>query len=180
MLALGSGGAEVLQLQQDLATCGFDPGPRDGIFGPLTNGAVKALQNHCGLPTNGYNAATQRALKLLLPHQARQGQPLSEHFSELEFACRCCGQVRVNVKLITLLEQLRTRLGARPIMVTSGYRCPKHNRAVGGVKNSQHLRGNAADIVILGVPPSQVAATATAIGFTWVGLYPTFTHLDVR
>jgi len=48
--------------------------------------------------------------------------------------------------LVTVvLEPLREAYG-KPIYVTSGYRCPKHNAAVGGVKNSQHMAGEAADI----------------------------------
>ena len=43
-----------------------------------------------------------------------------------------------------VLQPLRDRFG--PIRITSGYRCPELNRAVGGVKNSQHMRGEAADI----------------------------------
>lgn len=43
------------------------------------------------------------------------------------------------------LQALREAFGG-PITVTSGYRCPDHNRAVGGAKGSQHVKGNAADI----------------------------------
>ena len=43
-----------------------------------------------------------------------------------------------------VLEPLRRRFGK--IRVTSGYRCPELNKAVGGVKNSQHMRGEAADL----------------------------------
>lgn len=35
----------------------------------------------------------------------------------------------------------------RPIVISSGYRCPELNKAVGGVATSQHLKGEAADIV---------------------------------
>lgn len=45
----------------------------------------------------------------------------------------------------TVLDPLREAWG-NPITVTSGYRCPELNRAVGGVRNSHHLRGMAADI----------------------------------
>lgn len=45
---------------------------------------------------------------------------------------------------INVLEPLRRRYGA--IIISSGYRCEELNRAVGGVKNSQHMRGEAADI----------------------------------
>ncbi len=68
-----------------------------------------------------------------------------------EFACRCCGQlpisVRENIEALVkeVLDPARERLG-RPIVVNSGYRCPKHNKEVGGVANSQHMRGEAADI----------------------------------
>ena len=44
-----------------------------------------------------------------------------------------------------VLEPARLRLGL-PIVVNSGYRCNVHNAAVGGVANSQHMRGEAADI----------------------------------
>lgn len=44
-----------------------------------------------------------------------------------------------------VLDPLREMYG-KPITVNSGYRCPKLNAAVGGAKNSQHMRGEAADI----------------------------------
>ena len=72
-------------------------------------------------------------------------------FKEKEFACKCCGQLpplaRENVKALVseVLDPVREKLGM-PIAVNSGYRCEKHNKDVGGVRNSQHLRGEAADI----------------------------------
>ena len=72
-------------------------------------------------------------------------------FKEKEFACKCCGQLpplaRENVKALVseVLDPVREKLGM-PIVVNSGYRCEKHNKDVGGVKNSQHLVGQAADI----------------------------------
>ena len=78
-------------------------------------------------------------------------------FKEKEFACKCCGQLplstgsgqapRENVKALVseVLDPVREKLGM-PIVVNSGYRCEKHNKDVGGVKNSQHLKGEAADI----------------------------------
>ena len=52
-----------------------------------------------------------------------------------------------------VLQPLRDRFG--PIRINSGYRCPELNRAVGGVKNSQHLRGEAADIHLPSVEKGQ-------------------------
>jgi uncharacterized protein YcbK (DUF882 family) len=44
-----------------------------------------------------------------------------------------------------MLEELRAALG-RPVVITSGYRCPEHNKAVGGVPRSPHMLGRAVDI----------------------------------
>ena len=77
-------------------------------------------------------------------------------FKEKEFACRCCGELpplaRANVRALVdeVLDPVREKLG-KAIVVNSGYRCPRHNAAVGGVRNSQHLRGEAADIRICGI-----------------------------
>ena len=56
-------------------------------------------------------------------------------------AVQCIGGLVTNV-----LDRLRGEWG-RPIIVTSGYRCKELNAAVGGTRNSQHLKGQAADIV---------------------------------
>jgi hypothetical protein len=46
-----------------------------------------------------------------------------------------------------LLELVRGVLGSRPLIITSGYRCPELNKKVGGVADSAHVKGLAADIV---------------------------------
>jgi uncharacterized protein YcbK (DUF882 family) len=69
------------------------------------------------------------------------------------------------------------------ITINSGCRCPEHNRTVGGSPHSQHLRGKAADIVVQGYRPEQVASMASAMReFVegGIGIYDTFTHVDVR
>ena len=48
--------------------------------------------------------------------------------------------------LISALDKIREQYG-KPIFVTSGYRCPELNKAVGGVNSSQHVKGEAADLV---------------------------------
>jgi uncharacterized protein YcbK (DUF882 family) len=57
-----------------------------------------------------------------------------------------------NLKLLceNVLEKIRIHFG-RPVIINSGYRGPKLNRAIGGVKNSQHQTGQAADIEISGL-----------------------------
>ena len=107
---------------------------------------------------------------------------LSPHFRREEFACRCgCGTDTVDAALITVLEKIRSHFDA-PIKVTSGIRCPDHNRAVGGASNSQHLYGKAADIQVKGVEPAAVAGYAEYLlgGCCGVGRYSSFTHVDVR
>lgn len=74
-----------------------------------------------------------------------------KYFKESEFACRCCWQlppsVRENIHALVdnVLDPARQAFGG-PVYVNSGFRCEKHNAEVGGVKNSQHLCGEAADI----------------------------------
>lgn len=52
-----------------------------------------------------------------------------------------------------ILDPLREAYG-KPIVVTSGFRCPRLNRAVGGVAKSQHMKGEAADIRTLSDRPN--------------------------
>jgi uncharacterized protein YcbK (DUF882 family) len=62
------------------------------------------------------------------------------------------GGVPENVKALVenVLDPLREKYG-KPIKVNSGYRCPKHNLAVGGATQSQHMKGEAADIAPAGL-----------------------------
>ena len=78
---------------------------------------------------------------------------MSEHFKESEFACPCCGKNDVNVRLIIYLEELRSKLSDLMgrevyVIINSGYRCSRHNAAVGGKTASQHMEGNASDIKV--------------------------------
>ena len=74
---------------------------------------------------------------------------LSKNFSRSEFACPHCGEVEIDPLLVATLQRIRDKAG--PVVVTSGYRCPVHNEAVGGVNNSQHIYGRAADIYVPGM-----------------------------
>ena len=60
-------------------------------------------------------------------------------------------EVVENLKALCLevLQPLRDHLG-KPVVVSSGYRCKDLNKKVGGVENSQHLKGEAADIKVSG------------------------------
>ena len=108
---------------------------------------------------------------------------LTEHFAEAEFACRCCGTLPItgiSMALLLGLERLRLRIG-RPINISSGYRCPDHNRVVGGVWTSQHVNGTAADIYVDGMGVRELANICKQI-FDGVGTYVDsgFVHVDMR
>jgi len=79
---------------------------------------------------------------------------LNAHFSKKQLACRCCGQLKMDDRLLAGLEALRNPAGA-PIIVHDAYRCPEHNEQLGGVQNSEHTRGMAADVNIPDVPCSR-------------------------
>ena len=109
---------------------------------------------------------------------------LRPHFSVQELACRCCGRLWIAPGLLDALEELRQAAGA-PIIVLSGFRCPAHNRRVGGGLQSRHLTGRAADLAIPGLTPVKMLALAlgvVAFAHGGVGLYPEegFIHVDLR
>lgn len=111
---------------------------------------------------------------------------LSEHFSKAEFACNHCGKLHPSgvmppLELLDILEGVRAHFGA-PVSVNSGYRCPVHNANVGGAAASRHMEGDASDIQVKGVSPSDVYDYLNRTMGSAGGLheYDTFTHVDVR
>jgi hypothetical protein len=89
---------------------------------------------------------------------------------------------RVKPEVVAGLEQISQVVGYQ-LQVTSGYRSPEYNTRVGGAKNSQHVQGNATDIVQSGLTVEQRQAfikAAVDAGFTAIGVYNTFTHVDIR
>lgn len=105
---------------------------------------------------------------------------LTEHFTLAEFvesqtaARRAIDNTpppHITTNLIALahgLEQVRTLLGGKPIRISSGYRCPALNKAVGGARNSHHVDGIAADFTCPAYgPPMAIceAISASSIRF---------------
>lgn len=115
---------------------------------------------------------------------------MTEHFKKEEFRSKDGAhfpyKVKQNLKVLAeQLEVLREHF-QKPININSGYRSPEHNAKVGGAENSQHLLGKAADLVINGITPDEVA---DAIEFLidnkmmkqgGLGRYNSFTHYDIR
>ena len=79
-----------------------------------------------------------------------------------------------------ILQPLRDKFNV-PIHINSGYRCLKLNAAIGGVPSSQHVMGQAADIVVEGKKPIEVAKMIVEMGLPYdqIGLYDTFVHVSV-
>lgn len=107
---------------------------------------------------------------------------LSTNFKVSEFACKDGSDaVLVAPRLVMVLQSIRSHFGAA-VTINSAYRTPQYNAKVGGAAQSQHCYGTAADITVKGKTPAQVAAYARSIMPDWggVGIYDTFTHVDVR
>ena len=115
---------------------------------------------------------------------------LSPHFNAREFRCQCgkTHEILIASKLVDKLEALYTALNCSKIIVTSGYRCPEHDKAVGGTSSCQHTKGTAADVCCYrqdGQPISSktVCCKAQDLGFTGIANITSsyqYTHLDVR
>ena len=111
---------------------------------------------------------------------------LSANFLVKEFACNDGSDtILIDTELVTLLQKIRNHFG-KPVTITSAYRTPSYNAKVGGVRNSYHTQGIAADIVVKGVTPHTVAQYVEYIipRSGGIGEYGkskgNFTHVDVR
>ncbi len=112
---------------------------------------------------------------------------ISKNFNRKEFACKCgCGQDNISLAVVDVWQDVRDHFNAS-VHITSGSRCEKHNKAVGGVKHSSHTTGedglsHAADGQVEGVEPARVAdyiesKYPNSLG---MGRYKVFTHVDDR
>ena len=120
---------------------------------------------------------------------------MTKNFSKEEFDCKCnCGvcEMPINiyhnmVKVANQLQILRNYIG-KPITINSGYRSEEYNASIGGAKNSQHIMGRAADIVVKGMTPLAVHTTIELLIEKGdmlqggLGLYEKkgFVHYDIR
>ena len=107
---------------------------------------------------------------------------LSDNFKVNEFACSDGSDpVFIHPDLVKVLQKIREHFG-KPVNINSAFRTPTKNTAVGGSPKSQHMYGMAADISIKGVSPKTVAAYAETLlpNTGGIGIYKTFTHIDVR
>ena len=115
---------------------------------------------------------------------------LSPHFNVSEFQCKCGGahETPIDENLVAMLEKLYSALDCSAIIISSGYRCVKHDKAVGGNGGGYHTKGQAADICCYAkngavISSKIVCCTAQDLGFGGIANINaayTYTHVDVR
>lgn len=114
----------------------------------------------------------------------------SEFFDREEFRCQCKGKycngfpVEPEKELVRVCNEIRRRLGV-PVSIVdsggSGVRCTRHNAAVGGVGNSNHLHGRAADLHSSKHPLEMYRVAEEVLGDTGeLGLYDWGIHVGVN
>ena len=132
-------------------------------------------------------------MRLSLPSDVNNMQ-LSEHFELAEFlvsetaarrgiANEPTLEIIENLRRLCqlVLEPLRVKL-ARPVVITSGYRSPALNRAIGGSPTSHHMQGRAADLIVPDITPLAVCQAASQLKLPCVQIIHEFgrwTHLSV-
>ena len=104
-----------------------------------------------------------------------------KYFRPYEFDCACgCGKgyKEMNHDFITKLNDARGYADV-PFRLTSGYRCKKHNQAVGGSKDSSHMKGLAVDIFCpTAIGRFEILQGLFVAGFKRVGVAATYLHVD--
>ena len=115
---------------------------------------------------------------------------LTKNFSKIEFESRDGAKMPPDVlkhikKLAENLQIVRDFI-QEPIHINSGYRSVHHNKNIGGVKNSQHLLGKAADITTKSYTSKQLVLifekliSKGDLKQGGLGLYNGFIHYDIR
>lgn len=192
----------IKQIQHLLAYLGYYVGNIDGLWGVGSKTACKAFQKDFGLDADGIAGdATQKALKHSVCYGIEKNATADEnatgnatgtfwddiqYFTRAEFGCKCGGTycngypVEPAEATVRAVDEIRRRLGV-PVTVTSGIRCKQHNANEGGVYNSQHLYGTAADLHSSASPQRMKEVAEAVLGDTGgIGLYDWGIHVDTR
>lgn len=130
----------------------------DGLAGDSTVNSLKDYQSKNGLGVDGIaGVQTYDRLNSGSPSPAPSHYEC-KYFKDSEFTCQCgCGLNLQKNGIKRIADEIREHFG-RPAIISSGTRCVKHNREVGGVAGSYHTTGNAIDIIVSGVSGSEVLA----------------------
>lgn len=194
--------------QKQLILCCFDLlylEDVDGIWGKQSEAATRKLQHGLGITEDGvFGDGTRDAAFARLT----SGEPLEddgediivpttgtfwdeiEYFSREEFRCQCGGKycngfpAEPQEEMVRTVDEIRRRLGV-PVSIVdaggSGVRCPQHNANVGGVANSNHLYGKAADLHSSKSPEEMARVAEEVMGPTGeIGIYSWGIHVGVN
>jgi hypothetical protein len=180
----------VKQKQHLLAYLGYYDADVDGNWGPLSKESCKSFQREFFQDESKADGICGAETEKALTHAVAYGMPAKqvdkdmnvptkeatgtfwdeiEFFDREEFRCKCGGKycngfpAEPKEAMVRIADQLRRNLGV-PITVISGLRCSQWNALQGGVGNSQHMYGEAADIWANGKSQSVVEAELDRIG----------------
>lgn len=110
---------------------------------------------------------------------------LTKDFGVAEMACGCGCAAKMSPTFMALLQTYRDRYG-KPMRVSSGARCPDHNKAIGGSEHSRHIAdddkdADAADIGCIDAGERYaLVKLAIDVGFKGIGIHKAFVHVDTR
>ena len=173
----------IRQRQHLLAYLGYYVGTVDGDWGSGSRAACTAFQQDFGgIVVDGHGGTeTDKALKHAVAYDLFKVDISNEetttgsfwddiqYFKPDEFRCKCGGKycngfpAEPKEQLVRIADQLRKNLGV-PITIVSGLRCPTWNQIQGGVADSQHQYGEAADIYCSGISQLRVETELDNIG----------------
>lgn len=174
------------QRQHLLSYLGYYVGNVDGDWGTLSKTACRAFQEDFqGIKVDGYGGPeTDKAMRHAVAYDMFQvadatDNPVGdkkeptgifwdeiEFFDRDEFKCKCgqyhapyCDGFPAEPKeaMVRIADQVRRHFG-KPAHVISGIRCPQHNADSDGVANSQHMYGEACDLMVEGVSSAELLA----------------------
>jgi Peptidase M15/Putative peptidoglycan binding domain len=132
------------ELQRSLRLLGW-PIKADGVIGPQTTAAIRDFQRGYAFSTlvsgGGVGPRTRDALRTAI----RRGGRCSQHFTFRSFRSPGDGWIKLDRALARGLEAYCEAVG-EPVRILSGYRDAACNAAHGGLPDSQHLHGTAADV----------------------------------
>lgn len=105
-----------------------------------------------------------------------------KYFALTEFDCSCCRRNEMDAVFLQELDDLRARYG-KPLIVSSGYRCPTHNQRVSSTgATGPHTTGRAADLRVSRADARRLVGIAIDMGFTGIGVQQKggvrFVHVD--
>lgn len=90
------------------------------------------------------------------------------------------GKEKMDINLLMILDNMRHRSGI-PYKITSGYRSSEYNKKIGGVKNSAHIQGKAADISATDSRTKySIIEAALHFGIQRIGVASNFIHIDIQ